>query len=170
MLIDELCPKPAAPAKPSFVRSAVSQDKTTAKAPSRAGVARATAVFNDVTKIGGGYADCRDAYATCMDQICAAANDTYRRCFCSVRFTDFRETSERLDSALTMLAEFQDENLNAVDKTAAEVNAMYTATAGEKAIKKDTIHLKHHFMHIRVFLENYFVTLQHILVLKNIQL
>lgn len=125
-------------AKPSFVRSAVSQDKTTAKAPSRAGVARATAVFNDVTKIGGGYADCRDAYATCMDQICAAANDTYRRCFCSDRFTDFRETSERLDSALTMLAEFQDENLNAVDKTAAEVNAMYTATAGEKAIKKDT--------------------------------
>ena len=120
--------------KPLVVRSGTLNNKTS----SRAGVARATAVFNDVTKIGGGYADCRDAYATCMDQICANANDTYRRCFCSDRFTGFRETSERLDSALTMLAEFQDANLDAVDKTAAEVNAMYTATAGEKAIKKDT--------------------------------
>ena len=105
---------------------------------SRAGNARATAIFNDVSVIGGGYSTCRDAYATCMDQFCANANDTYRRCFCSDRFTSFRETEDKLDSALQMLADFQDTNLNAVDKTAAEVNAMYTATAGEDAIKKDT--------------------------------
>lgn len=105
---------------------------------SRAGTARATAVFNDVTKIGGGYSNCRDAYATCMDQFCANANETYRRCFCSDRFTDFRETADKLDTALKLLADFQDNNLNAVDKTAAEVNAMYTATAGEAAIKRDT--------------------------------
>ena len=45
----------------------------------RAGArARATAVFTDISKIGGGYAACREAYATCMDQFCANANDTYR--------------------------------------------------------------------------------------------
>ena len=119
------------------VRSVVPVKKTT-NTGSRAGMARATAVFNDVTKIGTGYAACRDAYATCMDQFCANANDTYRRCYCSDRFQDFRDTSDRLDTALKMLTEFQNNNLNAVDKTAAEVSAMYTATAGEAAIKKDT--------------------------------
>ena len=105
---------------------------------SRAGVARATAVFNDVSKIGGGYSSCRDAYSTCMDQICASANDTYRRCFCSNRYTGFRDTSEKLDEALKLLAQFQNNNLDAVNKTAEEVNAMYTATEGEAAIKRDT--------------------------------
>ena len=100
--------------------------------------ARATAVFSDISKIGSGYAACRDAYATCMDQFCAVANDTYRRCFCSSKFEEFRNTEDALDQAKTLLMQFEDNNLNAVDKTAAEVNAMYSATAGEMAIKKDT--------------------------------
>lgn len=119
-------------------RSAVVPEKQTAKSGSRVQTARATAVFNDVSKIGGGFASCRDAYATCMDQFCANANDTYRRCYCSDKFTRYRETSENLDTALGMLADFQNENLDAVDKTAAEVTAMYMASEGEKAIKKDT--------------------------------
>ncbi len=123
--------------KPSAVRSAV-KAKTGGANVSRAGSARATAVFNDVSKIGGGYSSCRDAYATCMDQMCANANDTYRRCFCSDRFTEFRDTSDRLDEALKLLAEFQNVNLDAVNKTAAEVDAMYSATEGEQAIKRDT--------------------------------
>ena len=106
--------------------------------PEKKQVARATKLFTDTTKIGGGYAQCQEAYATCMDQICGNANDTYRRCYCSDRFTGFRETSENLDTALTMLAEFQNKNLDAVDKSAAEVTAMYMASDGEKAIKKDT--------------------------------
>lgn len=101
-------------------------------------MARATAVFTDVSKIGGGYAKCRESYATCMDQFCANANDTYRRCFCSAKFTEFRDTEEALDQAKVLLQQFQDNNLNAVDKTAAEVNAMYTATVGEMAIRNDT--------------------------------
>lgn len=105
---------------------------------SRSSISRATAVFSDVSKIGGGYATCRDAYATCMDQFCANANDKYRRCFCSSRFEDFRDTEAALDQAKTLLMQFEDNNLNAVDKTAAEVNAMYSATVGEKAIKRDT--------------------------------
>lgn len=123
--------------KSSVVRSGLKQ-KTSGSNLARAGTARATAVFNDITKIGGGYSNCRDAYATCMDQFCALANDTYRRCFCSDKFADFRDLADKMDTALSMLADFQDNNLNAVDKTAAEVNAMYTATEGEKAIKRDT--------------------------------
>lgn len=105
---------------------------------SRSAMVRATALFNDVSKIGSGYANCRESYATCMDQICGQANDTYRRCFCSDRFTQFRDIENALDKAMIMLQNFQDNNLNAVDKTAAEVNAMYSATVGEQAIKKDT--------------------------------
>ena len=105
---------------------------------SRAAVARATAVFDDVSKIGGGYATCRDAYSTCMDQFCAKANDTYRRCYCSARFTDFSDTMDRLDEAMSMLSSFEDNYLNAVNKTAEEVTAMYSATVGEAAITNDT--------------------------------
>ena len=104
----------------------------------RASVARATAVFNDISKIGGGYAACRESYATCMDQFCANANDTYRRCYCSSRYAEFRNTEDALDQAQTLLMRFEDNNLNAVDKTAAEVGAMYSATVGESAIKNDT--------------------------------
>lgn len=100
--------------------------------------ARATAVFSDISKIGGGYSDCRDAYATCMDQFCANANDTYRRCFCSARFTEFYDMEQAMDQAKVLLQKFEDNNLNAVDKTAEEVDAMYSATVGEAAIKKDT--------------------------------
>lgn len=102
-----------------------------------ASTARATAVFSDISKIGGGYASCREAYATCMDQFCANANDTFRRCYCSDKFTGFRDTENALDQAKTLLQQFEDNNLNAVDKSAAEVDAMYSATAGEAAIKTD---------------------------------
>ncbi|MBN1324709.1 MAG: hypothetical protein JW974_00605 [Alphaproteobacteria bacterium] len=104
---------------------------------SRAASSRATAVFDDVSKIGGGYATCREAYNTCMDQFCAKSNDTYRRCYCSGKITDFRDTEAALDQAKTLLMQFQDNNLNAIDKTASEVNAMYSATVGENAIKND---------------------------------
>ena len=134
----------------NVVRSAVSHDinnasssarsasKSTVIGLGRSATARATAVFSDVSKIGSGYANCREAYATCMDQLCANANDTYRRCFCSSKYTEIRDTEAALDQALSMLASFEDNNLNAVDKTAEEVAAMYSATEGELAIKKDT--------------------------------
>lgn len=121
----------------SVSRAAASNSSQVINA-SRAASSRATAVFTDISKIGGGYAECREAYATCMDQFCANANDTYRRCFCSNRFIEFRDMEYAFDEAKTLLAQFQDNNLNAVGMTAAEVNAMYTATAGEQAIKNDT--------------------------------
>ena len=105
---------------------------------SRAATARATAVFSDISAIGGGYAKCREAYATCMDQFCANANDTYRRCVCSARYDEFRNTENAIDQALNLLAQFEDNNLNAVGLSAEEVAAMYSATEGEMAIKNDT--------------------------------
>ena len=103
-----------------------------------AATARATAVFSDVSAIGSGYAKCREAYATCMDQFCANANDTYRRCVCSARYDEFRNTESAIDEALNLLAQFEDNNLAAVELSAEEVNAMYSATEGEMAIKSDT--------------------------------
>lgn len=111
---------------------------TTVPGLSRASTARATAVFSDVSAIGGGYAECREAYATCMDQFCANANDTYRRCVCSARYNEFRDTENAIDEALNLLAQFEDNNLNAVGLSAEEVAAMYSATEGEMAIKQDT--------------------------------
>lgn len=103
-----------------------------------AATARATAVFSDVSAIGSGYAKCREAYATCMDQFCANANDTYRRCVCSAKYDEFRNTESAIDEALNLLAQFEDNNLAAVELSAEEVNAMYSATEGEMAIKSDT--------------------------------
>ena len=103
-----------------------------------AATARATAVFSDVSAIGSGYAKCREAYATCMDQFCANANDTYRRCVCSAKYDEFRNTESAIDEALNLLAQFEDNNLAAVELSAEEVNAMYSATEGEMAIKRDT--------------------------------
>ena len=106
--------------------------------PAGASRSRATAVFSDISKMGDGYNNCRQAYNTCMDQFCAGANETYRRCFCSNTFRDLRDKEEALDAATTMLAKFEDNYLTAVDKSAEEVNAMYSATVGEAAIKNDT--------------------------------
>ena len=133
-------------ASSNVVRSATHNPASTARAASnqsvvgasRSSMARATAVFNDISKIGGGYAACREAYATCMDQFCANANDTYRRCICSAKYTDIRNTENAIDQALTMLAQFEDNNLAAVELSAEEVSAMYSATEGEAAIKRDT--------------------------------
>lgn len=133
--------------KADLGRSAVPGIKNNARSASKAvsnlgmaraaNMARATAVFNDISKIGGGYGQCRDSYATCMDQFCANANDTFRRCYCSQKFTEFQETEATFEEIKLILQSFEDNDLNAVDKTAAEVSAMYTATVGEAAIKKD---------------------------------
>jgi hypothetical protein len=104
---------------------------------SRAAMTRATAVFSDVSKMGGGYAACRESYNTCMDQFCANANDTFRRCYCSDKFQTFQAKEAAFSEAKSLLQSFQDNNLEAVGLSAGEANAMYTATIGEQAIKND---------------------------------
>ena len=78
-----------------------------------------------------GYNNCHDAYFTCMDQFCATANDTYRRCICSSRLTEIKKKQLALSDAAEQIQDFQDLNIEAIPKTAAEVNAMVTASQGE---------------------------------------
>ncbi len=98
---------------------------------------RAAAVFSDVSKLGTGYNTCRESYNTCMDQFCAGANDTYRRCICSEKYKDFADMESALSSAKTMLQSFSDNNLSNIGLTAAEVSAMGSATSGELAATTD---------------------------------
>ncbi len=89
---------------------------------------------------GTDYTECRDAYFTCMDQFCATADDTYRRCICSSRLTEMQSKQSALSQTTEQIADFKNLNLAVIDKSAAEVTAMITETAGEYAqsIAKDT--------------------------------
>lgn len=80
---------------------------------------------------GTGYNTCRDAYFTCMDQFCATADDTYRRCVCSSRLYEIKSKQRALNQSADQLQDFKDLNIAAIPKTAAEVNAMQHASEGE---------------------------------------
>lgn len=80
---------------------------------------------------GTGYNACRDAYFTCMDQFCASADDTYRRCVCSSRLYDIKSKQRALNQTADQLQDFKDLNIEAIPKTAAEVKAMQSASEGE---------------------------------------
>lgn len=88
---------------------------------------------------GTGYNTCRDAYFTCMDQFCAKQNESYRRCVCSTRLAEIQSRERALGVAADSLQNFHDLNIEVIPKTAAEVKAMITATAGESiaTTKKD---------------------------------
>ena len=66
-----------------------------------------------------------------MDQFCATANDTYRRCICSSRLTEIKKKQLALSDASDQIQDFRDLNIEAIPKTAAEVNAMVNASRGE---------------------------------------
>ncbi len=103
--------------------------------------ARATIINPDTTHtFGTGYNTCRDAYFTCMDQFCAKQNDSYRRCVCSSRLSEIQSRERALGIAADSLTDFKNLNIDVIPKTAAEVKAMLTATAGENIAtnKKDT--------------------------------
>lgn len=101
--------------------------------------ARAATTATDTTTFGTGYNTCRDAYFTCMDQFCAKQNESYRRCVCSSRITEIQSRERALGVASDSLTDFKNLNIDVIPKTAAEVKAMLTATAGEAAAsnKKD---------------------------------
>lgn len=78
-----------------------------------------------------GYNTCREAYFTCMDQFCGTADDTYRRCICSSKLSEIRSRENALSAASNTLTDFHNLNMTVIDKTAPQVKAMTTATAGE---------------------------------------
>lgn len=111
---------------------------TTARSGTPASVARSARAATTVTAtgtntFGTGYNACRDAYFTCMDQFCAKQNDTYRRCVCSSKLTEIQSRERALTNASDNLQDFKNLNIEIIPKTAAEVNAMLTASEGELA-------------------------------------
>ena len=93
--------------------------------------ARAATTSTQSNTFGAGYNACRDAYFTCMDQFCATQNDTYRRCVCSSRLNQIKSRENLLSDTANQLQDFKDFNLSVIDKSAAEVNAMISASTGE---------------------------------------
>ncbi len=98
--------------------------------PARATISTTTVPSNT---FGTGYNICRDAYFTCMDQFCGTANDSYRRCICSSKLTEIQSRERALDNASDQIKNFKDLNISVIDKSANEVNAMLSATYGERA-------------------------------------
>ena len=80
---------------------------------------------------GSEYNICRDAYFTCMDQFCAAQNESYRRCTCSSRLNEIKQRESLLSQTASQLQDFHDFNISVIDKTGAEVTAMISASSGE---------------------------------------
>jgi len=105
-------------------------------------VSRAATVTeqDSVAAFGPEYTACHDAYFSCMDQFCASLDDTYRRCICSSRLNEIKQKQSALTESSDSLAGFHDLNLSVVNKTAAEVGAMTSATIGEQiaASARDT--------------------------------
>ncbi len=66
-----------------------------------------------------------------MDQFCASADDTYRRCVCSSHLYDIKSKQRALAQSADQLQDFKDLNIEVIPKTAAEVQAMQHASEGE---------------------------------------
>jgi hypothetical protein len=66
-----------------------------------------------------------------MDQFCSTANDAYRRCICSSKLSEIQSRERALSNASDQLSDFHNLNMAVIDKTATEVAAMTSATAGE---------------------------------------
>ena len=119
-------------------RSATKQPITVRTATTPTRISRAATSNIKTRTFGNNYNSCRDAYFTCMDQFCAIQNDSYRRCVCSSKLQDIQNQERALSQTATGLQDFEDLNVEMVSKTAAEVKAMTSATAGENAMKKDS--------------------------------
>lgn len=113
-------------------RATTARSATTINVP-RTARATITTTASQSSTFGTGYNTCRDAYFTCMDQFCATANDSYRRCICSSKLSEVQSRERALTQASDQLQDFKDLNLSVIDKSANEVSAMQSATSGELA-------------------------------------
>ncbi|MGI5845866.1 MAG: hypothetical protein ACOX7D_01610 [Alphaproteobacteria bacterium] len=114
------------------VRSAVRQNPSI----SASNISR-SAIASSSTSMGDGYNTCREAYFACMDQFCAYKDETYRRCVCSSRLDGLREMANKVGQTQHQLENFADYNIDAISKTAKEVSASLTASAGESSVLAD---------------------------------
>ena len=117
-------------------RSTINNQQRTSTARSAVKSANLSRAATTSKTFGSGYNSCRDAYFTCMDQFCATADDSYRRCICSSRLNEIKTKQRALGDAADQLQTFKDLNIDVIPKTAAEVNAMLTASRGESYASK----------------------------------
>lgn len=143
------------PIRAATVRSASSPVRPTARSASLSGRAATMTTVESMT-FGTGYNACRDAYFTCMDQFCAVQNDSYRRCVCSSRLNSIISGESLLSQTATQLQDFKDLNIDIIPKTAGEVQAMLSASAGEMAAAttKDTSQSAQQLNNISTVLNN----------------
>lgn len=143
------------PIRAATVRSASSPVRPTARSASLSGRAATMTTAESMT-FGTGYNACRDAYFTCMDQFCAVQNDSYRRCVCSSRLNSIISGESLLSQTATQLQDFKDLNIDIIPKTAGEVQAMLSASAGEMAAAttKDTSQSAQQLNNISTVLNN----------------
>lgn len=105
-------------------------NKPTIEIKSRAASTLTTPASNT---FNAGYATCREAYFTCMDQFCGNLDDTYRRCICSSKISEIQSRERALSQTSEQIQDFKTFNMYTIDKSAAEVSAMVNASAGEIA-------------------------------------
>ncbi len=120
----------------TVINRAATQRKTSARSTKPTRTSRAATTVLTKT-FGTNYNSCRDTYFTCMDQFCATLNENYRRCICSSKLTGIQTQEKKLSQTADSLKEFENINIQAISKNAAEVKAMASATTGESSIKKD---------------------------------
>lgn len=109
----------------------------TKKVATRASVNSHAATTLQTQTFGEKYNSCRNAYFTCMDQFCALQNETYRRCVCSSKLQSIKKQEQTLSQTSDSLKNFEDLNIETINKSASEVQAMLHASEGETGIKKD---------------------------------
>ena len=118
----------------SIVRPINSKPSTTARQSTNLARNTSNVVAADVSSVfGTGYTACRDAYFTCMDQFCATANESYRRCTCSSKLTEIQSRERALSQTSSQLQDFKNLNIEVINKTGNEVKAMVSASEGEIA-------------------------------------
>jgi len=120
----------------TVVNRSAAQRKATKRTNQPTRISRAATTVATKT-FGTNYNSCRDVYFTCMDQFCATLNENYRRCICSSKLDSVKAQEKKLSQTADSLKDFEDINIDAISKTAAEVKAMAAATAGESSIRKD---------------------------------
>ncbi|MDR1207001.1 MAG: hypothetical protein LBK26_01130 [Rickettsiales bacterium] len=125
---------------PSGGRAGVANSPLTARVATRASIpdinsAIVSRAASD-TRTGAAYEQCKSSYFACMDQFCAIKNTQYQRCSCSDRIYDIQSSQGVVQDAVDKLTVFN-ENLDTVEMTAAQAEAMKKASEGEDALTAD---------------------------------
>ncbi len=103
-------------------------------------VSRANTNYTSISDVGE-YSGCANSYNDCMDQFCATANDSYRRCFCSSKITEFKKLESALDQVSDLLVQYEtryeNSNFMIVDRDNIALTDTYSQNIGESLINYD---------------------------------